>query len=82
MREFLKLAKLPQDVEERTVEILHKEGVTAQMIIDGVVSVEDLAEAGVDAVALEAMPTAIQAWREKVMNRQSRNLCVLYILSL
>ncbi len=66
MGDFLSFAKLPQDVEDRTAEILHKEGVTVQMIIDGIVSMEDLAEAGLDAVAREEMPSAIQAWREKV----------------
>ena len=45
---------------------LYDEAVTVDMIVDGQVTVGELAEINVNGAVLDALPKAIEAWRAKV----------------
>ena len=66
LSQFLRLAELPQEIEEDTFSKLQREFVSTRMIVDRVVSSEDLKDISVDPKFLEALPRAITAWEAKV----------------
>ena len=60
------LTEVSSNLVTDTVKKLYDEAVTVDMIVDGQVTVGELAEINVNGAVLDALPKAIDAWRAKV----------------